>query len=364
MNNTSGKVSFVQIFLVMMLFNGILSHVILNPIILDASGRDAWISVLLTTVLYIPWCILLVYIMKKSGGQKLQVWLAKQTSPFFSWLLIAPVALQLYVLGGMTIIQTTLWTISNYLPLTPQSVLIIVLVAICHYSAKQGVSAIAINSGILLPIVVVLGYFVTGANLPEKNWSLLTPIMEHGWGQSLNGMIYAGGAFTEISLLLLLQHQLKSKVRAWQIVLLAFVLVYITLGPIVGAITEFGPVEAAKQMVSPYEQWRLVRVGNHIEHMDFLSVFQWLAGASVRISLAQYMLADLMPFRKPKSRNWFLLGITLSYILLGLISRNTFYLEMFKSYLVITLFMTLALTIIWAVIALFSKPVAGDVTHE
>lgn len=364
MNNSIGKVSFLQVFMIIMLFNGLLSHVIVNPMLLDASGRDAWITVLLTAVLYIPWCILLVYIMNKSGRQKLQPWLAERTSPLLSWLLLAPVVLQLYLIGGMTIIQTSLWTVSNYLPATPQFVLVIILVIVCHFSAKYGISTIAIGAGILLPAVVCLGYFVSIANTPEKNWLLLKPFLEHGWGPVFKGMLYSGGAFVELSLILLLQHRMKKKVRPWQGILLGLVLVYITLGPIVGAITEFGPLESAKQMVSPYEQWRLVAIGSYIEHVDFLSVFQWLAGATVRISLAQFLLADLISFRKSESRSRFLLAITISYVALAIaISRyNTFYLNMFERYLEVSLFVTLFLTVTWAVIAWLAKPAKEGLT--
>jgi hypothetical protein len=192
----------------------------------------------------------------------------------------------------------------------------------------------------------------------------MRPFLENGWSPVMNGAIYAGGAFVEIFLLLLLQHRLKKQVRAWHIMLLGLVLVYITLGPIIGAITEFGPKEAAKQMVSPYEQWRLVKLGNYIEHVDFLSVFQWLAGASVRISLAQFLLADLLPFRTAKSRGRFISIISLSFIAMAiLISQyNTFYLEMFEYYFPISLIVTLIITTSWAVLAWFTKPAKEGTT--
>jgi len=358
MTKSTGKISYLQVFMVMMLFNGLLSHVIVNPLVLDASRRDAWISVLLSTVLYLPWCALLAYIMKKSGHQKLQPWLARHTTPFFSWLLLVPVIVQLYLIGGLTIAQTTIWTVSNYLPATPQSILIIALIIVCHYSARQGLATIAIGAGILLPLVVCLGYFVSFANMPEKNWLMLKPMLENGWTPAFKGMFFCGGAFVELYLLLLLQHRLKSKVRPWQLMLLGLVLAYITLGPIVGAITEFGPAESAKQMVSPYEQWRLVKLGHYIEHVDFLSVFQWLAGATVRIGLSQYLLADLIPFRKPESRSRFILAITISYAVVAITTShfNTFYLNMFERYLLIYLIVTLIMTAVLTVVAWAAKP--------
>lgn len=359
MSTPARKVGFSSIFMIFMLFNGLLSHVIINPILLDASGRDAWISVLLTAVIFIPWCAMLAFIINRSGRQKFQVWLASKTSPFLAWIMLTPLIIQLYLIGGMTVFQTSLWTVSNYMPATPPYVLVTVLVLVCYYASKKGLNVIAVCSGILLPAVVLLGYFVSIANIPEKNWELLRPVLEHGWGNPISGMVYLGGAFSEIFLILLLQHRIKKKVRAWQMMLLGVVLVYITLGPLVGAITEFGPIEAAKQMVSPYEQWRLVKLGNYIEHVDFLSVFQWLAGAAIRISLAQYLLADLLPIKQEKLRNRVVLLLSLSFVATSLWATYNipFYLTMFEQYLIISCCVTAVLSIIWFMIACFSKPV-------
>ncbi|GGF98999.1 endospore germination permease [Paenibacillus aceti] len=362
MNKSSGKINVIQIFMIIMLFNGLLSHVIVNPILLDASHRDAWISVLLTAVLFIPWSVLIVYIMKKSDRQPLQQWLAQQTSPLLSWIMLIPVVILLFIIGNMTITQTTVWTVSNYLPATPQNLIIFALLLVCHYSAMHGMTAIAIGSGILLPAVLTLGYFVSISNMPEKDWLLLLPILEHGMGPVVNGMVYVGGAFAELFLILLFQHHLKKTMRPWHIILLSLLLVYISLGPLIGAITEFGPEESAKQMVSPYEQWRLVKLGNYVEHVDFLSVFQWLAGATIRISLAQFMIAELFAYQNPRLRKWIIRLISTIYLILAIALKqyNTFYLGLFKLVLVATLILSVVLTTCWALIAWFSKPAAKE----
>lgn len=358
MDNTAGKIGFVQIAMVMMLFNGLASHVIINPLLLDASGRDAWIAVLLTAVLFIPWCALPVYIMKKSGRKPLPAWLAERTNRFVSWMLLVPVLIQLYLIGSMTVAQTAIWTITNYLPSAPQTIIAACLVLACHYSARGGLNTIAVGSGVLLPVVVCLGLFVATANVTEKNLALLKPLLENGWKPVASGMVYAGGAFVEVMLIVLLQHRLKKEVRTWQMMLLGVLLVWITLGPIVGAISEFGPREAAKQMVSPYEQWRLVKLGNYFEHVDFLSVFQWLAGASVRISLAQFLFVELLPVRSPQTRNRILLGVSLSFIAVSLATGTyqVYFVRAFEQYFRISLVVTLIVTTVWAAIAFFAKP--------
>ncbi|NOU97114.1 GerAB/ArcD/ProY family transporter [Paenibacillus sp. LMG 31456] len=363
MDKLFNKISFLQICMILMLMNGLTNHVIVNPMLLDASGRDSWISVLFTGVLFIPWCALLVWFMKKSGQQRLQPWLASKTSPLVSWMIVIPICLQLFLIGGSTVLHSATWTITNYLPTTPKLVLVIALCVVCYYYAKSGISMIAISAGILLPIVVLLGYFVSFSNEPRKDYTLLQPIMEHGLQPVIHGMVYAGAGFIEMFMIIAIQHRLKSTLRPWKLMILGAIMIYITVGPLIGGITEFGHEEAAKQFESPFEQWRLVKLGNNIEHVDFLSEFQWLSGAVIRISFAQFLLAELLTFRNLKQRSRFILVITISYGVLSMlpIDSYTFYLWMFHFYMPISLAIALFLSIVCIAISFFSKTVKEEI---
>jgi spore germination protein KB len=89
-------------------------------------------------------------------------------------------------------------------------------------------------------------------------------------------------------------------------------LVVLTLGPLIGAITEFGSVEAEKMRNPAYEQWRLLSIG-HVTRLDFLSIFQWLSGSFVRISLSLFIAGKLFTYKENKS--WILLACYLCLIL-------------------------------------------------
>lgn len=364
MSASIGKISFLQTVMILMLSNGLMTHVIINPMLLDSAGRDSWISIIISFFIFIPWFVFIALFMKKSGQQKLLPWLIQRTHPIVAWILIIPMFIQLYLIGGTTIYHTVTWTFTSYLPSTPRIVLVISLVLVCFYCAKVGLKSIAIGSGILLPIVIVLGIFVSVTNMPQKDYERLQPMLENGWGPVFNGLVYVGGGITELLIIVIMQHHLKSKIRIWQIILIGAILIYISIGPIIGAITEFGPHEASKQFQSPYEQWRLLRLGAYIEHVDFLSVFQWLAGATIRISLVQYLLGDMLPFRNQVTRTRFLLFISTSFILLSLlpISQNDFYLWTYRIFVPATLIVSVLLTLLWLYISIFTKPAKGGST--
>ncbi|WP_391573831.1 endospore germination permease [Cohnella sp.] len=361
MKSSNGSINFFQACTILMLTNGLTNHVIVNPMLLDASGRDSWIAVIAAGVLFIPWCLLLALFMRRSGNMALHPWLAEKTNPILAWALTLPLCIQLYMIGAMTVIHSATWTITNYLPGTPKVILALILTGFCALYASWGLRVIAIMSGILLPLVIILGSFAGISNYPQKDFNLLKPYLEFGVNPVLQGMIYAGGGFVEILTLIAMKQHLQKKVKPWALMVYGALMVYIMMGPLIGGITEFGPSEAAKQTVSPYEQWRLVKLGSYVEHVDFFSIYQWLAGACVRISLSIFLVLDLLRIRRNELRNRFIMLIALSYVALSIfpINEYAFYLWMYRYYFPISLIVALSASFCWMSISWFAKPAKG-----
>ena len=99
---------------------------------------------------------------------------------------------------------------------------------VCLYNATRGIQSIALTTGVLLPIVFLLG-FVMFANVPHKDYSLLQPMMENGINPVLRGMIYPAAGFLEL-ILFFLQHHICSKVKLYQLIALGLVIIGITIG--------------------------------------------------------------------------------------------------------------------------------------
>lgn len=177
----------------------------------------------------------------------------------------------------------------TYLPQTPKSVVAAIFILLGLFIASSGVRSIAITSGILLPLVWILGYFVMAANFPYKDYSKMFPVFTQGAGPILQAMIYAGGGFMEVFILIFIRHHISKPVRFGTWILLDFILCGL-LGPLLGAIATYGPVESANQRFPAFEQWRLVVIGKYIAHIDFLALYQWLSGAFIRIALALYII--------------------------------------------------------------------------
>src|SRR5690606_33821423 len=148
------------------------------------------------------------------------------------------------------------------------------------------IQTIIILNAIVLFGVNVLGFFVAFTNIAVKEYELLLPLFVHGVQPGVRGMVYrASGCIGILILILFLRHRRDCRPRYVHFFIILFILTVLTLGPLIGAITEFGPDEAAKQRYPAYEEWGLVTLGRFIEHLDFLSIYQGLTGALVRVSV-------------------------------------------------------------------------------
>ncbi|MEF3308118.1 endospore germination permease [Paenibacillus sp. GYB004] len=318
----SGSITFAQTVMIMMLGTGLMNHVIVIPILVEVAKRDAWISVLLAGGINLAWAALLYTALAKTRGIHLFQWLGKAYSPILAKALAGVACLYMLLLCAVTLRDTSTWIHLTFLPKVPVFVLSLVFGLLCLFNAYSGIRSIANMSILLLPFVVVFGFFVMTANFPHKRYSLLTPVLEMGMRPVWSGIIYVGAGLIEIVLLLFLQQHIRSKYSFWHVLALALILMGLTIGPVMGGIAEFGPEQLAKLRYPAYEEWRLVTIGRYIEHLDFLSIYQWFSGAFIRISLSMFLFADLLCVQNPWKKKVVLTLVLLVSVLASIYSMS------------------------------------------
>ncbi|NIK75819.1 spore germination protein (amino acid permease) [Paenibacillus castaneae] len=312
---SSGRgITVSQGFMLMMLTAGLTNHVMIIPVLLDKSGRDAWITVIVGAILFIPWVLLVYGTMKKLGNRSLKAALDESRGKWARWLVLGLISLYLFSFACYTLKEVIDWTKSTYLLQTPVAITSIVLLLLCVVTAHKGARTIGTTGGILLPVVVILGIFVSFANMKYKHYSFLQPVLENGFTPVLHGLPAIFGGLTQFILAIFLRPHLPKSPKLITIAIFHIVLVFLTLGPTMAGISEFGPEEMKLQRYPAYEQWRLVKLGKFIEHVDFLSIFQWLSGAYISISLCMFLAAEhiLSPARR-------LVGILVFSVLIGVV---------------------------------------------
>ncbi|WP_152393413.1 GerAB/ArcD/ProY family transporter [Paenibacillus guangzhouensis] len=320
--------------MIIMLSTGLLNHVIIIPIILDAAKRDAWISVLLAGACALVWIILLHLGSNRMNKQHLFEWLQHAYHPAVGRILAFLAGIYLLTICTLTTRDTIYWIHLTFSPETPILVYTLIFLLISAFNAYRGIQSLANTASILLPFVVILGFFVMLSNTPHKDYTLLKPILEHGMQPAWYGAMYAGAGFVEVIMLLFLQHHIKTRLSYKSYMIMLVILIGLTMGPIIGAIVEFGPVEAGKLRFPAYEEWRLLTIGRYIEHLDFFSVYQWFSGAFLRISLALFLLLDIFQIQSKKRKLWMLGSIFIFIVIMTEIPfSDRFFLKMMSSYI-------------------------------
>ncbi len=350
--NTNNKISVLHMVLLFTTATGLKNHVIIIPALLNSAGRDAWISVCIAFVLSLAWGILLFYIYKSLNGEHITLWLEKNVGKIFTNILVYFMALYLLIMAVTTLKETILWTNASYLIATPSFVLTLVFLLPCMLAALTNIRTIIITNFFFLALVIVFGYFVAFTTMEFKDYSLLLPVLEHGYEPVIKAIAYQGSGMSEMFMFLFLQHKFQSKFKYRHFLITALILSYLTLGPLTGAIIEFGPKQAAMQRYPAYEEWGLARLGSYIEHVDYLSIYQWLTGAFIRITLLIFFIRVILNKQSKKANVWIVIGTTVivAVIVLIPIDKHMFFELLNRLLLPMTLYFFASLSIILAVI--------------
>lgn len=288
------KITAMQSYFIVTLSIGITNHVLLTPVLLSIGKRDAWVGTLASIVPSLLFASLLTFAYVRTTQEGVLAGVQRAFGRIGRAVFCVVGVAYAFLLLSVSLKDMVTWTHITYLPQTPPLAIAAIFATLCGFASHLGIRTIALCSGILLPIVVGLGLFVTSANFQYKDYSLLFPLFTHGFGPSATTAAISLAGTAELAFLLLLRRHIVTPVKYRGVAFLTVALVGLTSGPLMGAISMFGPFEAAALRYPPFEQWRMVNIGRFISHLDFLSIFQWLSGAFVRISFMLFVIAELI----------------------------------------------------------------------
>ncbi|MGM9949641.1 MAG: endospore germination permease [Lysinibacillus sp.] len=339
------KISILHVIFLCMTVIGLKSHVSILPPILEVGGRDGWLSVILAVLIVLPWLLFLAAITKVMDGRPFIKIVKEKNGPVATMIIKIIAGSLVLLLAAFTMVEMLLWVHSTFLPATPMPILFGVYFILCIALAVQGLQPIVIANVIVLAIVIVLGFFIAFVNIRVKDYSLLLPVLENGIDPVLMAVIFPMAGLTEVLLFIFIQHHVKSRIQFKHFALMLLLLMGLTLGPLVGAIIEFGPEEAAKQRYPAFEEWALASIGEFINHMDFFSIYQWMTGAFIRISFYLYMVTEIFGISAQKKKVWTYVAPPFAFICLVLmlfdeqtyLNMNNYYVLIFSAIVLIIL---------------------------
>lgn len=283
------------------------NHVFAIPPLLQIAKKDSWISVLLALLITLIWIFLILAIHKKTNKENVFEWLFNHVNKWVGFIFIGAIIFGLIIMCTTTLRETVTWLNTSLLPETPRLVTALLLGLVCFSLANVNFKSICIINQSLLFFIVIFGFFVASVNMQYKDFSLLTPVLEHGYKPILKGIVFPLSGFAELFLILIIQDKIRETFRFRHFAITALVLAALTIGPLTGAIAEFSQGEAEKLRFSAYEEWELVSIGHFIEHLFFFVMFQWLTGTFIRLSFLLFFIRELLSFSKKYGKPLFYL---------------------------------------------------------
>ncbi|MDQ0157958.1 GerAB/ArcD/ProY family transporter [Robertmurraya andreesenii] len=342
------KINITQLFTIFILSMGLTNHVIVIPFLINAAGRDAWISVIIGYILTLLFSLLLLYVTRKFQSVSIFEWISSTYSRLLSRVIAFLLFIYLTITGFITLKETVLWINETFLFNTPVVVVSLFILTASIYISYGKINVIAICAGVVLPFVIIFGLFVAIGTIPDKNFTLITPVLvENGWKEVIHGSLFAFGSAIELILLIFLQHRVDRELKFLHILLLIIFLSILTVGPLLDSISTFGVEEAGKLRYPAFFQWRILGIGNYFNHLDFFSIYQWLSGAFIHISMILYMITLPFDIKKKKQRFYIQAFICVIYLIVITlpISNEEFFTFLSRFYYIGSIFFGVFITV-------------------
>ncbi|XEC95653.1 GerAB/ArcD/ProY family transporter [Paenibacillus tarimensis] len=141
-------IGILPLFYILILSIGIVNHVMVIPLLLETAYRDAWLSVLMFIPPLLLWVGILIFIMRKTGQQKLTLWVNDRCGPLAAELFRIIAIAVVFTMGFASLRDASNWTVGSYLPQTPLLVITLALAGLSAAAAAAGLRSIAVTAGV------------------------------------------------------------------------------------------------------------------------------------------------------------------------------------------------------------------------
>ncbi|RAP77765.1 GerAB/ArcD/ProY family transporter [Paenibacillus montanisoli] len=272
-----------------------LSQIASLNILLEQAKRDALISTVIGSMAYFLYAYWIYRIVKNQPpNQSFLDVLECKLGSAIAWAIRIWIALHLFCEILVIHKNNVTWIKSMILPFTPIWAISFPMLIVCAYLAVKGIKPIAITYSVLLPAITIFIIFMAVSTLKYRHYDLLLPFFSEGTMPILQGTVTTLRSGMPLFLLLLLSPHIQGRYKWKHHVIFNIVVVFFFINIVAGLLTTFGPFEAAKQRFPIFTQWRLVSISSFVEHLDFLSMYQWLSNSAIIISTSMFLFGELL----------------------------------------------------------------------
>ncbi|KXS43720.1 MULTISPECIES: GerAB/ArcD/ProY family transporter [unclassified Candidatus Frackibacter] len=253
--------------------------------------QDTWLSMILVTI----FGLIASYIITKLGQR-----FPNQTLIGYSRLIVgripAKVIAFIYILFFLHIDAVIIREFgevltSIFLPNTPMSLIIVIIVVISASGVRNGIEVISRSNEIILPSIfgflVIIFLFI----FPELDAANLRPVLGTGLIPIIKGAYPAALFYAETVILIIILPAVNRPKKALKSVFKATLITgFIGVIVIVEIITLFGSIEAAQFNLPMLSLIRYISIFDFIERIDALMMAIWFGGGFMKIAVFYYCL--------------------------------------------------------------------------
>ncbi|HWI51608.1 MAG TPA: endospore germination permease [Symbiobacteriaceae bacterium] len=262
-------------------------HALTTTQFLRAGGRDTWMVALiaLPAGILAAWAFARLRLM--FPNDTLVQYLPKVLG-YAGYVIAALYILYFFTVLVFTLRMTTDWMVDSILTETPSWVMGVLYMAAVAYTALGGLDVVARTNQFTLALLIGFGFLVSFSTMQAKDYRLLMPFFENGYGPVLSAAFLCLGYYGEVSVVGVFDAYVKQKEQRllfrWYLVALFFAAGVFT-GPVAGSMATLGYRVAQNMPYPTFQHWLMVSYPRFFERIDLLAVHQWLAGAYVRCAV-------------------------------------------------------------------------------
>ncbi|MFD0695014.1 endospore germination permease [Paenibacillus sp. GCM10027628] len=279
------QISTTQAFMLGISSITVTGHLLFIPIILNQSGRDAWISLLFTLFpVVLLGCVTAQLAQRYPGKTIIEYsedimgkWLGKLFAVLFIFYFFHDASISIRGFGEFFTTSVT--------PRTPILVYMSCIVFLAAFTVRSGLETLARTNQIFLFCMILIGILASTLTHKDKDYQNFLPILEHGMKPVLLGSLSLLSLYSTFFVLGMIFPNVRTDKQLKRYsALTMFILILMFLGPITGPVALFGAERSQGLSFPTFQILRDIKVGQ-LQRLDFIGIFLWSLGSFAKISL-------------------------------------------------------------------------------
>lgn len=280
-----GKISSGQ-FIAFLVLTRMLAALIDAPTISGTSvEHDAWISIIVSSLLALPWGLFLVHLSKMFPGMTIVEYTQEILGPWLGRVVSLVFILFFLQQSAQAVRVSSAAYVTTIMPETPILVFVGILTFLSANAARSGLEVLARATTVSFFVTLVVLILLLTLPLSIMKFSNLLPVMARGWKPVGEGALSSFAIYGELLVMTMLIPYLSRPQGAGRSVVYALLLsslLFTWFTIVIAAV--FGPVMPSLIMPA-FSLGRLIEFALVIERVELIPLVGWTISAGVKQSL-------------------------------------------------------------------------------